>query len=79
MGHTFFRATIPRIAKALERIADEIEKYNTPVVENKEIKKGVLCPVCTEKMEIFDEPHGCPPRYRCEDCRHIVEMIDDEA
>ncbi len=32
MGHLFYEGTIPRIAKALERIATALEKQNEPPV-----------------------------------------------
>ena len=40
MGRRFYESDVPRIAKALERIATELEKSNTPIVEIKEAKIG---------------------------------------
>lgn len=34
MGHTFYEVTVPRIARALERIATALEKHEPPVVTN---------------------------------------------
>lgn len=33
MGHIFYEGTMPRIAKALERIADALEEQNKPVTQ----------------------------------------------
>lgn len=30
MGHTFYQGTMPRIMRALERIADALERMNPP-------------------------------------------------
>lgn len=36
MGRKFFESQVPKIIKALERIADALEEQNKPVIEEKE-------------------------------------------
>jgi len=39
MGHIFYEGTVPRMVRALERIADALEKAN-------ELEEADVCPVC---------------------------------
>lgn len=54
MGHAFYEGTAPRIAKALERIADALEKQNALAEEASEAKckhgvpESQTCAACEE-------------------------------
>lgn len=44
MGHQFFEGTIPKIAKALERIADNLDKMEQPENANRWIPETEAMP-----------------------------------
>lgn len=52
MGQKFFEVTVPRMVKALERIADALEEQNKPIIEvAAELPPGfIICDECKSRI-----------------------------
>jgi hypothetical protein len=77
MGRTFYEGTVPRIARALEALVENVEKLNEKIDQSTETEKTriVVCPSSHHKDLDYCHVYEVPCRYSLDDFNQIFQEL----